>query len=146
MPVVAVAVAEAHAANTPYIRRQREKPMHLFNSLTLATIIALAATISACGGSDEASAKPSSAMVKPSDPALASLYNSSCISCHAKGYGSAPRSGDAAAWAPRMEKGMDTLLDNAINGFKGMPPLGACTDCTEDDFVALIEFMASPPQ
>lgn len=120
--------------------------MRLISSLVLASIVVLTATLSACGGDDSSSAQANYVVVKPTDPALASLYNSSCISCHANGYGSAPRSGDVAAWAPRMEKGMDTLLDNAINGFRGMPPLGACTDCSEEDFVALIEFMAAPPQ
>jgi cytochrome c5 len=121
--------------------------MRLLNSLFLTSVIALSAAISGCGSDEGSSASNSNAViVKPSDPALASLYNSSCISCHAKGYGSAPRSGDVAAWAPRMEKGMDTLLDNAINGYKGMPPLGACTDCSEQDFVDLIEFMASAPE
>jgi cytochrome c5 len=41
-----------------------------------------------------------------------------------------------------MAKGMDTLLDNTINGYKGMPPLGMCMDCGEEEFEALIRFMA----
>lgn len=120
--------------------------MRLFNSLFLTLVIALSAVASGCGGEENSAPKAKPVVVTPSDPALASLYNSSCISCHSSGYGSAPRSGDVAAWAPRVEKGMDTLLDNAINGYKGMPPLGACTDCTEEDFVALIEFMVSAPE
>ena len=31
---------------------------------------------------------------------------------------------------------------NTINGFNGMPPLGMCMDCGEEEFVALINFMA----
>jgi cytochrome c5 len=29
-----------------------------------------------------------------------------------------------------------------VRGYKGMPPLGACMDCTEREFEALIRFMA----
>lgn len=119
--------------------------MRILHTLALAAILASATILGACGSDDGSPSKPRAAMVKPTDPNLASLYNSSCISCHGSGYGSAPRSGDVAAWAPRVEKGMDVMLDNAINGYRGMPPLGACTDCTEEDFVALIEFMISEP-
>ena len=55
--------------------------------------------------------------------------------------GGAPRTG-TSEWDSRMAKGMDTLLDNTINGYKGMPPLGMCMDCGEEEFEALIRFMA----
>ncbi|KFF33545.1 cytochrome C [Pseudomonas aeruginosa VRFPA01] len=49
----------------------------------------------------------------------------------------------AAAWAPRLAQGMDTLLDHSINGYKGMPPMGMCMQCSEEQFRALIEFMSA---
>lgn len=78
----------------------------------------------------------------PSDTELAEVYEYSCYSCHANPQTGAPLAGDVDAWEPRLAKGMDVLLDNTINGFEGMPPLGMCMDCTEDQFVALIEFMS----
>jgi cytochrome c5 len=36
------------------------------------------------------------------------------------------------------------LLDRTISGYKGMPPLGSCAECTEQEFEALIRFMATP--
>lgn len=78
----------------------------------------------------------------PEDAALAEIYEYSCYSCHANPQTGAPLTGDADAWAPRLDKGMDVLLDNTINGFEGMPPLGMCMDCNEDQFVALIQFMS----
>ena len=54
----------------------------------------------------------------------------------------APPAGDAAAWAPRLAKGEDTLLRHTIEGFNNMPPLGYCMDCSRDDFRRLIRFMA----
>ena len=49
--------------------------------------------------------------------------------------------GDRAAWSARMDKGMNVLVDNVINGIGGMPPLGMCMDCGADEFEALILFM-----
>ena len=54
----------------------------------------------------------------------------------------APQVGDAAAWAPRLAQGDAVLLDHTFNGFKSMPPMGACMDCTEPQYRALIEYMA----
>lgn len=79
----------------------------------------------------------------PADPAVARLYGQTCRACHdPMARSGAPATGDRKAWAPRVAQGMDVLLERTISGYKGMPPLGACMDCSEDDFVALIRFMA----
>lgn len=75
--------------------------------------------------------------------AIEQTYLRSCHSCHGTGVAGAPRTGDVAAWSPRMEKGVDTLVANAINGFQAMPPRGLCFDCTEEEFAELIVMMAS---
>ncbi|NHO86561.1 cytochrome c5 family protein [Pseudoteredinibacter isoporae] len=102
--------------------------------------------LSACGGSeDKAAAGPSKASLRslaPSDPQLAAIYQRSCKACHGTGAPAIPQSGDVEAWKPRAAKGMDTLLDNVINGVGGMPPLGMCMDCDPEQFEALIQFMA----
>ncbi len=107
--------------------------------------------LTACSGesnnsastSTSVAAKPASKKTMPTDPDLASLYTQSCFSCHGTGAGGAPRTGNTAEWQPRMEKGMDTLLDHTISGFQGMPPLGMCMSCDEEQFTALIEFMST---
>ncbi|MDF1780035.1 MAG: c-type cytochrome [Alcanivoracaceae bacterium] len=68
-------------------------------------------------------------------------YNQSCTFCHGTGAAGAPKTGDKAAWAPRLEKGMETLVKHAREGFNAMPPKGMCNDCTDEDFRALIEHM-----
>lgn len=78
----------------------------------------------------------------PADPAIASIYKRSCVSCHATGAANAPRTGSVEDWAPRLEKGMDVMIESAINGMGGMPPMGLCMDCDEAQFEALINFMA----
>ncbi len=47
-----------------------------------------------------------------------------------------------AAWAPRLAQGGSVLLNHTLSGYKGMPPLGSCMDCSEEDFLALIQFMS----
>ncbi|MFY0678235.1 MAG: cytochrome c5 family protein [Neptuniibacter sp.] len=68
------------------------------------------------------------------------VFNTKCAACHATGAAGAPKYG-TADWAERGTKGLDTLLSNAINGFKGMPPRGLCADCSDDEMKASIEYM-----
>ena len=73
-----------------------------------------------------------------------SLYRASCQNCHNVPETGAPQSHDLAAWKPRMEQGNDTLLDHILNGYKGMPPLGQCIECSRKDFLTLAHYMAAP--
>ncbi len=75
---------------------------------------------------------------------VADRYNKTCAVCHASGAAGAPKTHNAAEWAPRMAKGMDALLVSVNNGLNAMPPKGMCFDCNNDQFKALIEFMAKP--
>jgi cytochrome c5 len=84
-----------------------------------------------------------SATLLPQDPEIAAIYQRSCRSCHTVATTGAPLVGDTAAWAPRMDKGMDELLNSVVNGFGGMPPFGLCMDCSAEQFEALIQFMAT---
>jgi len=74
-------------------------------------------------------------------------YDSVCFACHATGAAGAPKVGDKAAWAPRIEKGLDTLKKHAINGFQGnsgvMPAKGGRTDLSDADVGAAVEYMVS---
>ena len=104
--------------------------------------------LAACGkNQDSPPAAPASAAanLRPADAALASVYDQSCKACHATPASGAPQTGDRAAWAPRLAQGMDTLLEHTVSGYKGMPPLGSCGDCSEDEFAALIRFMSAEP-
>lgn len=68
-------------------------------------------------------------------------YMQSCWACHNTGAAGAPKVGVAADWAPRVEKGMDALLANAVNGINAMPAKGMCFTCTNDDLKALVQYM-----
>ena len=76
------------------------------------------------------------------DPFTVELYETSCTICHSGGVGDAPKSFDTAAWEERLAKGKDVLLNHAISGYKGMPPLGMCSDCTQEDLLDLIDYMS----
>jgi len=70
-------------------------------------------------------------------------YMASCFACHSSGAAGAPKvgPGNAGEWEPRLEKGMDAVVANAINGVNTMPPKGLCFDCTDADLRALVEWM-----
>lgn len=117
---------------------------HIF---TLVAAVIVTVMLSACGnpgaGAD-AAMETASREFAPADPAVKSIYDRSCRSCHTVAAAGAPLTGDTASWAPRMAKGMNTLVDNVVNGFGGMPPFGLCMDCDIEQFEALISFMAKP--
>jgi cytochrome c5 len=76
----------------------------------------------------------------------AQLLANNCVQCHARADIGAPIMGNAADWEERSRKGEDKLLANVIVGLRGMPPLGYCSACGEQDFRALIRFMAALPK
>lgn len=88
-------------------------------------------------------AEAASRALQPQNPALAAVYQRSCASCHTVAATGAPLTGDSVAWSPRMAKGMDVLVDNVVNGYRGMPPFGMCMDCDAVQFEGLIRFMAT---
>ncbi len=71
------------------------------------------------------------------------VYQTTCFGCHGTGVAGAPRLGDAAAWAPRIAKGMDALLSNTISGVNAMPPKGLCMNCSDDELRTVIEYMVA---
>ena len=70
-------------------------------------------------------------------------YMSSCFACHSTGAAGAPKvgAGMSAEWEPRLEKGLDAVVQNAINGINTMPAKGLCFDCTDEDLRAIVEYM-----
>lgn len=72
------------------------------------------------------------------------VYNQACMACHMTGAAGAPILGDEAAWAPRMEKGIDTLYTHAIEGFNAMPPKGGQMGLSDEEVKAAVDFMVEP--
>lgn len=72
------------------------------------------------------------------------VYNQYCTVCHSIGLAGAPKTGDTAAWQTRMDAkgGMDGLVASGKQGVGGMPPMGTCANCTDDEFVSVIKYMS----
>jgi cytochrome c5 len=69
-------------------------------------------------------------------------YKQTCFACHGTGAAGAPKTGDKAAWEPRLAQGMPALVASVKSGKNAMPPGGLCMDCSDDDYTALINFMS----
>ena len=105
-------------------------------SLLCRAAICLCAALCAC---DQEAPAPAAAAP---DARLGRIYVQTCMACHTSPGSGAPQAGDRAAWQPRLGQGIDALVRHTIDGYKGMPPLGSCMDCTEAEFEGLIRFMA----
>ena len=68
------------------------------------------------------------------------LYESACMMCHATGVAGAPKIGDKAEWAKRLQKGADTLHANSIKGIGAMPPKGG-SSASDADVKAAVDYI-----
>ena len=64
-----------------------------------------------------------------------------CARCHRSGLMKSPKLGKASDWAPRIEKGMDTLYKHALNGFNKMPARGGRKSLSDDKVIAAVDFI-----
>jgi cytochrome c5 len=103
-------------------------------------------------GDDLTAAGPQTPVASQPEPVAAArsgpqVYNEACIACHGSGIGGAPIVGNADAWAPRIEQGIDTLRQHAIEGFTGsagyMPPKGGRLDLSDEEVYGAVDYMVS---
>ena len=63
----------------------------------------------------------------------------------AQGLAGAPMTGDTAAWSARVNSGIESMNNNAINGYQGdagfMPAKGGRTDLSDDEIIAAVQYM-----
>jgi len=97
------------------------------------------------------------------------IFDRYCTTCHSSTMApmfNAPAAHDIDAWNERKANAFANILDDSIKNLdnekkdeysinqlaksamvgtdKGMPPMGTCADCTEDDLKSVIKFMSSP--
>lgn len=70
------------------------------------------------------------------------LYKQACVACHASGVAGSPKFGDKAAWAPRIQTGLDMLTASAIKGKGAMPPKGGSA-ASDADIRSAVEYMVN---
>lgn len=68
------------------------------------------------------------------------MYASVCTVCHGTGAAGAPIPG-TAVMTERAAKGIDALMQSALNGLNAMPPRGGRTDLSDEQVQAIVEFM-----
>ncbi|WP_234283681.1 MULTISPECIES: c-type cytochrome [unclassified Halomonas] len=72
------------------------------------------------------------------------IYGQVCMACHDSGAAGAPVRGEEDAWAERVDKGWDTLLDHAINGFNAMPARGGNPNLSDEEVAAATAHLVDP--
>jgi len=76
-----------------------------------------------------------------------SIYNGLCVNCHGIAALAAmiPQTGDAAIWGPRIEKGIEVLYKNAINGYTGelgmMPAKGGNPALSDEEVKTAVDYI-----
>lgn len=93
----------------------------------------------------KAAAKPGEAPAEGGTPAApkepAAIYASVCSVCHETGVAGAPKTGDKAAWAPRIATGKEALYHSAIAGKAGMPARGGAGNLSDDEIKHTVDFL-----
>jgi cytochrome c5 len=70
-----------------------------------------------------------------------SIYEKTCVACHATGAAGAPKAGDKAAWAPRLKTGMNALYHSVLNGKGAMPPKGGNASLSDAEVKAAADYV-----
>ena len=73
------------------------------------------------------------------------LMLNNCMQCHARPDTGAPFIGVKEDWTEAVARGEDAMLVNVVQGIRGMPPLGYCSACSEEDLRVLIRTLSGKP-
>jgi cytochrome c5 len=106
-----------------------------------AAAVPVAATAGAPPAGAAAAATPAAPAMQVAAGGGEALFKQACAVCHATGVAGAPKFGDKAAWAPRLQQGLPKLVQSAMNGKGAMPPKGG-TNASEPEIRAAVEYMA----
>ncbi len=74
------------------------------------------------------------------------LLTNNCIQCHTNPESSAPIMGVTEDWQAVIAQGEEATLKNVVLGIRGMPPLGYCSACNENDLRVLTQLIVGFPQ
>jgi cytochrome c5 len=69
------------------------------------------------------------------------VYKTVCLSCHANGDEGAPRTGVAKEWKSHFKSGKKHMIKHVKKGTGHMPPMGGCTDCTDAEIEAAVQYI-----
>lgn len=106
--------------------------------LILAAMVVGGGLVTAC--SQDKDAKLSANKTAPVASEAELLYRKNCKVCHAQGINGAPILGNKKMWQPRLAKGVDALVENAVNGVGLMPAKGGKTHLSDEQIRTIVEF------
>ena len=69
-------------------------------------------------------------------------YEANCAMCHAADGMGAPVLGDKAAWDVVVNKGIEKVYNNGINGINGMPPKGG-SSLSNTEFKSVVDYIVN---
>lgn len=96
------------------------------------------------GAAELAEAQAAAAPAEPAGEVVVdgeSVYGGLCKTCHDAGVADAPLPGSEQMAAREAERGLDGLVQNAINGLNAMPAKGGNPSLTAEQIRAAVEFM-----
>ncbi|MBA3774722.1 MAG: cytochrome c5 family protein [Ramlibacter sp.] len=151
---IEIARAVAYMANTAgakFAEPQRPGPAPATAAASAPAMVQTAAPAPAAPAAPATATATATAPAAPAAPQSATavaagageaLYKQACLACHATGVANAPKLGDKAAWAPRLQQGLPALVQSAIKGKGAMPPKGGST-APDPQIQAAVEYMVS---
>ncbi len=66
-----------------------------------------------------------------------------CLACHTAGAAGAPKTGDKAAWAPRIAVGFPKLVESAKKGKNAMPAKGGDSSLSDIELARAVAYLAN---
>ena len=69
------------------------------------------------------------------------IYEAACTTCHAIGLAGAPLFASKVIWGERANKDLAILVETVTNGLGGMPPMGMCMDCSQEELTSSVQYM-----
>ena len=115
---------------------------HLFSLPLLAVLLSACSSVASQNMGFGEQFRPPTLRAVTVDEEVMAKWSRSCALCHITGEAGAPVVGDTAEWQRRLEQGEEAIINNVVEGFNSMPPLGYCMACEVSDFRAMVAYMA----
>jgi cytochrome c5 len=115
---------------------------HLFSLPLLAVLLSACSSVASQNLGFGEQFRPPKLRAVTVDEEVMAKWSRSCALCHITGEAGAPVVGDTAEWQRRLEQGEEAIINNVVEGFNSMPPLGYCMACEVSDFRAMVAYMA----
>ena len=115
---------------------------HLFSLPLLAVLLRACSSVASQNLGFGEQFRPPTLRAVTVDEEVMAKWSRSCALCHITGEAGAPVVGDTAEWQRRLEQGEEVIINNVVEGFNSMPPLGYCMACEVSDFRAMVAYMA----